>query len=447
MTCEQVQRQLVALMQEELADPEREPVEAHVEQCNSCRALRNDWAAMLAPADGGDPQPVTLVNMLLQQTILDGASDAHMVPGPEGGTVQYRVDGVLRDAMPLSGETYNAVVARLKIMAECDVAEKRLPQDGRINIRFKQKDYDLRLSTLPCLHGESAVLRIFPQDEPLPTWDRQGLSQEHQERLRDFMATPTGIVVFSGATGSGKTTTMYSAVQTLDHEALNIVTVEDPVDHRFAGLTQVHVDRKRGLTPAAWIAELLQCDPDVLVLGEVKDRETAEAVAEAALSGHLCVTQLHAADSLEALRRFAELCGDPARALPTIVGVVGQRLVRRVCEACSQEDSPSLADLARLGLPEGGAGLRRGAGCEQCRGTGYHGRSGLFEVLRPDEDLRRLVLECTDLERLRDHLLARGWRALLDDGRDKVLTGVTSVAEVLRVIGDLLPVSVAQTMS
>jgi len=383
------------------------------------------------------PPVIRYVNLLIREASDTGASDIHLDATRNGLRVRLRLDGVLTPWSAPPQALQAAVVSRIKLLAELDIAERRAPQDGRIRVRLEARELDLRVATVPTLHGESVVLRLLDRGERQATLSELGLAPETLNAFERLARRQHGIVLATGPTGSGKTTTLYAALALRSPDAEKIITVEDPVEYHLAGVTQVPVHAKAGVTFAAALRSLLRQDPDVLMVGEMRDSETAGIAVQAAMTGHLVFSTLHTNDAVSAITRLADLGVEPYMVASSLEGVLAQRLVRRICPDCRtryQPDPQAVALLARQ--PVGGITLERGAGCTACRDTGYRGRTGLFELLTMSDDLRRVMAERPDSARLRTLAREAGMTTLLEDGWRKVQAGVTTVEEVLRVAGE-----------
>jgi general secretion pathway protein E len=377
---------------------------------------------------------IRLVNLLLGEAVESGASDVHLEAEGRGMRVRYRVDGVLQQAPSPPPHLRAAVVSRLKIMAELDIAERRLPQDGRVRLRTGDRELDVRVSTLPTLHGESVVLRLLDIEGQRIDLEGLGMAEDTLRALLGFAARPHGVLLSTGPTGSGKTTTLYALVDRIRTGREKIVSVEDPVEYELPGVAQVPVQQKVGLTFARALRSILRQDPDVLLVGEMRDPETAEICIQAALTGHLVLSTLHTNDAPGALTRLVDLGVPDYLVASTVEGVLAQRLVRKVCQACAEHVAPDPAvarEMVAAGF--GASRVRRGAGCSVCRGTGYRGRTGIYELFMMDEALRAELLRRPDAESLRRIALERGMRPLRADGWRQVAAGVTTPEEVLRV--------------
>ena len=379
---------------------------------------------------------VKIVNLLLLEALDTRASDVHLETYQSGLRVRYRVDGVLQDAIAPPPRLAAAVVSRLKIMAELDIAERRLPQDGRIRLRMHDRQVDVRVSTLPTLHGESVVLRLLDKESGRIGLVELGMGPETLARFDSVISKPHGIVLATGPTGSGKTTTLYAAVDRIRTGREKILTVEDPVEYELPGVPQVPVNEKVGLTFANALRALLRQDPDVMLVGEIRDQETADIATHAALTGHLVLSTLHTNDAATALTRLVDLGIEPYLVASTVEAVLAQRLVRRICESCRRPAEPTADQRATLG--ESARALTKvweGEGCDECRGTGYRGRTGIYELLVMEPQLREAVLGDTNISAGRLQALAQeaGMKLLREDGLRLVAEGLTTVEEVLRV--------------
>ena len=377
---------------------------------------------------------VRLVNLLLCEALKAGASDVHLEASATGLTVRYRVDGVLREAPAPPGALRAAVVSRLKIMAELDIAERRVPQDGRIRLRQDGREIDVRVSTVPTLHGESVVLRLLGGDARQHALGDLGMSEETLSMLRESLSRTQGVVLATGPTGSGKTTTLYAALLELRSGREKIITIEDPVEYELAGVAQIPVRDSLGLGFATALRSILRQDPDVILVGEMRDAETADICVQAALTGHLVLSTLHTRDAPGALIRLINLGVPSYLVAATLDAVLAQRLVRRVCPACASSTKPVKADLitaSALGIDLGN--ITRGDGCGSCLGTGYCGRTGLYELLLVDDPIRARLGDRPDVGELRSLASKQGMRTLAADGWRQVASGVTTPEEVRRV--------------
>ena len=376
---------------------------------------------------------VRLVNLLLAEAVEAGASDVHLEAEARGAAVRYRIDGALHPAPAPPAHLRAAVVSRLKIMAELDIAERRLPQDGRVRLRTGGRELDVRVSTLPTLHGESVVLRLLDLEGRRIGLEGLGLADDTRAALESFAARPHGVLLSTGPTGSGKTTTLYALVERLRTGREKVVSVEDPVEYELPGVAQVPVSARSGLTFARALRAILRQDPDVLLVGEMRDPETAEICIQAAMTGHLVLSTLHTNDAPGALTRLVDLGVADYLVASTVEGILAQRLVRRVCASCAAPEPPPI-EVAREMEAAGFAAERvlRGSGCAACRDTGYRGRTGIYELVVMTPPLRAALLRRPDADSLRRLALAEGMRPLRADGWRQVAAGVTSVEEVVR---------------
>ena len=382
-------------------------------------------------------QPVVrLVNALLSDAVKRGASDVHFEPAQEFLRIRYRIDGVLRQIRSLHRDHWAAIAIRLKVMASMNIAERRAPQDGRISLSVSGRAVDFRVSSLPTTFGENIVLRVLDRQKGIVALDRLGLPGDVLDGLRLMMARPEGIILVTGPTGSGKTTTLYSMLNHLDTEAVNIMTLEDPVEYPMERIRQTSVSEAVRLTFAGGVRSLLRQDPDVILIGEIRDAETAEMAFRAAMTGHQVYSTLHTNSAAGAIARLIEAGVPPGTMAGNIIGVIGQRLVRRLCPACRQPRDPERSERRILGLDSSTEALPvyRAAGCPRCEHRGYRGRLALMEVLRFDAGIDELVSRCATTRDIARAARARGFRPLAEDGVRRVLEGLTSLEEVSRVI-------------
>lgn len=381
---------------------------------------------------------IQLVNLLVSRAIEMGASDIHLEPFEKDFRVRYRKDGILVELESPSRRSQAAVLSRLKIMARMDIAERRLPQDGRFRLNFHGREIDFRVSTLPTLFGESMVLRILDRERVILDLKGLGFPPKPLAQFDQLIHKPYGIVLVTGPTGSGKTTTLYAALHRINSVEKKIITIEDPVEYRLAGVTQIQVHPKIGLTFASGLRHMVRQDPDVILVGEIRDRETAEIAVHAALTGHLVFSTLHTNDAAGAITRLMEMGIEDYLLTSAVIGILAQRLVRVICPQCRTEVADSGSGETQPPGQSGGAPTKSfiGTGCEACSQIGYQGRTGIYELLMVDEYLRRLILAGTDTQSLRQAALEKGMRSLMDDGLDKVAGGVTTRQELLRVTQD-----------
>jgi len=403
------------------------------------RPLVDEAAASLGgPFDDDGPTEaspvVRLADALLHDAVTAGATDLHLEPDESLVHVRRRVDGVLRHVETLPRELLAPVVSRLKVMAGLDIAEQRLPQEGRISQPVAGRPMDFRVSCFPTVFGEKAAIRILEQEKLVRGLTDLGLNRRGLGLFQDLLGRSRGIVLVTGPTGAGKTTTLYSALNVLGGRVRNIMTVEDPVEFEFPAIRQTQVRPRAGLTFATAIRSMLRQDPDVIMVGEIRDPETAELAVRAALSGVLVFSTLHTQDAAGAVPRMMDMGVEPYLLASTMAGVVAQRLVRLVCPQCKAPASYSTAMLGRVGLtPADGVTLFKGAGCDACEGSGYRGRTGVFEILMVDAALRDLIGERADSRRIRDTAARAGFKSMRDDALSKAVLGQTTLEEVLRV--------------
>jgi general secretion pathway protein E len=435
--------ELVPISREQLLESIRRTFAAS----ESVVELVKDLDAALSPApDAGDdaladtrhlanqPPVIRFVNLLIREAHDARASDIHLEASREGLRVRFRVDGVLTELPSPPKGLQAAVVSRVKLLAELDIAERRAPQDGRIRVRLEERELDLRVSTVPTLYGESVVLRLLDRGGRPVALDELGLAPDALETFRRLAERPHGILLATGPTGSGKTTTLYAALGLRQRTAEKIITVEEPVEYHLDGVTQVPVNVKAGMTFAGALRSILRQDPDVLMVGEMRDGETAAIAVQAALTGHLVFSTLHTNDAASAVTRLVDLKVEPYLIAATVEAVLAQRLVRRVCPECRERYHPDAGSVALLAQqPVKDPVLERGRGCPTCRGTGYRGRTGIFELLVITEDMKQAFLRGPDPAALRALAAEQGMRTLRQDGWAKVQAGITTVEEVLRV--------------
>ena len=385
-----------------------------------------------------DAPVIKLVNTILSQAVRVRASDIHIEPYNREIKVRYRVDGVLYNSLSPSRHLHSAIVSRIKVMAKMNIAEKRLPQDGRIRLKVADRDFDIRVSTLPTSFGERVVMRLLDKTTVLIGLEEIGLYPEQMEIMERLISAPNGIILVTGPTGSGKTTTLYAALNRINSPDKNIITIEDPVEYQLQGIGQIQVNNKIGLTFAKGLRSIVRQDPDVILVGEIRDSETAEIAIHAALTGHLVFSTLHTNDAAGAITRLIDMGVEPFLVCSSVNAILAQRLVRVICPQCKEAYRADSRVVGQLGVG-GGDGevvLYRGRGCDYCHQTGYRGRSGIFEFLLMDDTIRSLVLRTSDATALKKAAMDRGMKNLREDGVRKVLDGITTVEEVLRVTGE-----------
>ena len=383
-----------------------------------------------------DAPVIKLVNQIVGQAVELGASDIHLAPDGKEVRVRFRVDGVLQDITTVPRRMAAGVVSRVKIMADLDISERRVPQDGRVGLTVDDRHVDLRVVTLPSVHGESIVMRILDKDSVVMKLEKLGMADSERERFERAFSETHGAVLVTGPTGSGKSTTLYAALLALNTPEKNIITVEDPVEYQLEGITQVQVSPKAGLTFATGLRAMVRADPDVIMVGEIRDRETAQIAIESALTGHLVLSTLHTNDAPSAITRLVEMGIEPFLVASALDCVLAQRLVRTLCANCKQRTivpAEVLRDNGYKALVDLEA--YEPVGCRRCGGSGYRGRAGIYEVMNVTSEMRSLALERRSADELREVAIRQGMRRLRDDGLEKVDRGVTSMAEIARVIG------------
>jgi general secretion pathway protein E len=382
-----------------------------------------------------DAPVVRLVNLLIENAVKSGASDIHIEPFEDNLRVRYRIDGVLFEAETPPRRLRAAVTSRIKIMAELNIAERRLPQDGRIRMSLEGRRLDIRVSTIPTIHGESVVMRLLDRAAILLPLERLGFDPRAQRQIERLITLPHGMLLVTGPTGSGKTTTLYAALDKINSPGKKIITIEDPVEYQLPGVNQIHVKPKIGLTFAAGLRHIVRQDPDVIMVGEIRDLETADIGIHAALTGHMVFSTLHTNDAPGALTRLLDMGVEPYLVASVLEGILAQRLVRLVCLACRLPAEPEPNELRAMGVGAvpPGVTLYRGQGCADCRGTGYRGRTGIYELLRMTEEFRSATLRKTPGHEVRQRAIAAGMTTLRQNGWAKCCLGLTTVDEVLRV--------------
>lgn len=385
--------------------------------------------------DATDEAPIIrLVNSVLFQAVRQRASDVHFESFERGLVIRYRIDGVLYPVLTPPKRLQPSIIARIKIMAGLNIAEKRLPQDGRFAIRTAGKDVDLRVSVLPTSHGERVVLRLLEKENRLLNLSEMGFAGERLSAIHQLIQLAHGIILVTGPTGSGKTTTLYAALSHINSPDKNIITVEDPVEYQLLGIGQMQVNPKINLSFAAGLRSILRQDPDVIMIGEIRDRETAEIAIHASLTGHLVFSTLHTNDAASAATRLIDMGIEPFLVASSVVAVLAQRLLRKICPDCKTAYQPSPDELSRLDLPpETNTMLYRGAGCSACSQTGYRGRTGIFELMVLDDDIRRLIGTKADSAAIKQAAIDRGMVTLKQEGAERVLQGHTTLEEVMRI--------------
>ncbi len=379
---------------------------------------------------------IKLVNTLVTRAVNERASDLHIEPGERDLRVRFRIDGVLHEIMTTPRSVSGAVVSRLKIMADLDIAERRVPQDGRVSLRVAGRQIDLRVATLPSIYGEKVVIRVLDKDDAILELPDLGFLPDALDRFETSYRKPYGAILVTGPTGSGKTTTLYSALNILNEPSKNIITVEDPVEYRLPGVTQVQVNRKAGLQFARVLRAILRSDPDIVLVGEVRDVETAKTMVEAALTGHLVLTTLHTNDAASSINRLVDMGVEPYLVSSALDSILAQRLARRICERCRTPREASEDIVRQMGYDpaDGPITIYDAVGCKVCSDTGYRGRFSINEVLLVTEEIQRLAVERRPSDEIKAVAIEQGMRTLRQDGLEKVKLGLTTLEEVLRVV-------------
>lgn len=380
---------------------------------------------------------VRVVNLIISQAINDKASDIHVEPEAKQVRVRYRIDGVLHDVMSPPKHIQAPMISRIKIMSSMDIAERRVPQDGKIHLKHNNKEFDLRVSTIPTVHGEKAVLRILDKSSVMLGLDKLGFYPDIKEKLEGMILKPYGMILVTGPTGSGKSTTLYSCLNKINTGVQNIITIEDPVEYQLPGVNQVQVNEKAGLSFANALRSFLRQDPDIIMVGEIRDTETARIAIEAALTGHLVLSTLHTNDAPSAINRLVDMGIEPFLIASALIGVQAQRLARLICPNCKEPYTPPQEAVRKFGLGMYAGeeiNFYKGRGCDACKNTGYKGRSGIYELMMMTDRIRGLTLQKASSTEIRKAALEEGMRTLQDDGIRKVLDGVTSIEETLRVV-------------
>ena len=385
--------------------------------------------------DAHSAPTVRLVNSIIEQAVMERASDIHLEPREDAMAVRMRVDGILRPMLEIPRASQGSVIARLKVMSGMNTAERKIPQDGRANVRIKNSDVDLRVATLPTIFGENMVIRLLDKDNQILSREGIGLDKWNDGRFDRLIRYGNGIVLIAGPTGSGKSSTMSAMVRELNSDEINLVTLENPVEYNIDGVNQCQINEKTGMTFAGGLRAVLRQDPDIIAVGEIRDGETAQIAVRAAITGHLVLTTIHTGDSVSALDRLADIGVEPYLTADALRGVVAQRLVRKICPHCRREYDPTDEELELLGISRTpGIKLYHGEGCPMCFHTGYRGRTGVFEILLVDSDMRRLISARASREEIMATAQKGGMRTLAEQSRRLVLDGVTTVQEASKII-------------
>jgi len=384
---------------------------------------------------------IQLVNILIVQGVKDRASDIHIEPNERGLLIRFRIDGILHDIRTLPSKIKSAIISRVKILAKMDIAERRLPQDGRFQVKFGAREVDLRVSTIPTVFGEKVVLRLLDKSKGLIKLNKLGFMSKQLTEFESMISKSYGIILLTGPTGSGKTTTLYAALNKVNSKDVNIITVEDPVEYKLDRINQIQVRTKINLTFANTLRSILRQDPDIIMVGEIRDTDTAQIAVQAALTGHLVFSTLHTNDAASALTRLIDMEIEPFLISSSVLGVIAQRLVRVICEKCKEEYVPGEDVLRGLNIEEKIRNnkdkftLFRGTGCAFCKNTGYYGRTSIYELIVLDEEIKSLIVSKASSNVIKDVALKKGMKTLKDSGLKKAMQGITTIGEVLRVAG------------
>jgi general secretion pathway protein E len=386
--------------------------------------------------DISDAPIIKLVNHIISQSVKARASDIHIEPYQDSFKVRYRVDGILYDLLSPPKWVQPALISRIKVMAKMNIAEKRLPQDGRLDIKIGHQEIDVRVSTIPTSFGERVVLRLLDKSGSLISLSDLGLKSDKLDLLENLVRSPNGIILVTGPTGSGKTTTLYAVLSSINKPDINIITVEDPIEYKIEGINQIQVNPKIDLTFASGLRSIVRQDPDVILVGEIRDKETAEIAVQSALTGHLVFSTLHTNDSASAITRLVDIGVEPFLISSSILAVVAQRLIRVLCKDCKEAYTPDELALRSIGITDDQfqkSVICRAIGCENCFQTGYKGRKGIFEMMILDSNLKSLILKTFDSNQIKSEAISRNMITLREDGVQKVLSGISTIEEVLRV--------------
>jgi len=386
--------------------------------------------------DTSDAPIIKLVNHIISQSVKSGASDIHIEPYQNSFKVRYRVDGVLYDLLTPPKWMQSSLISRIKVMAKMNIAEKRLPQDGRFEVKIGDQSIDIRVSTIPITHGERLVLRLLNKSNTLFRLADLGLNNENLEILNQLITSSHGIILVTGPTGSGKTTTLYSILSKINSSDINIITIEDPVEYQLKGIGQIQVNSKIDLTFAKGLRSIVRQDPDVILIGEMRDQETADIGVQSALTGHLVFSTLHTNDAASAITRLKDIGVEPFLISSSVIAVIAQRLVRVLCKECREAYNPDEETLERLGFKVGQSDtptIYRAKGCSKCFNSGYKGRIGIYEFMVLNEELQNMILKTHDSHQIKKEANRQGMTSLYDDGIQKVLNGTTTISEILRV--------------
>ncbi|MFA6320370.1 MAG: type II secretion system ATPase GspE [Candidatus Omnitrophota bacterium] len=381
-----------------------------------------------------EPTVIKLVNLLIMQAVKEGASDIHIEPEENTLRIRFRVDGILHEISAPPKHLQSAIISRIKIMASLDISERRIPQDGRFTINTGGKQIDARVSCVPTIYGENVVLRLLNTASALLTLEELGFSTNILEKYNHLIYKPHGIILVTGPTGSGKTTTLYASLDKINSPEKNIITIEDPVEYKLPGVRQIQVDTKVNLTFANGLRSILRQDPDIVMVGEIRDIETAEIAIQAALTGHLVFSTLHTNDAPGAITRLIDMGMEPFLVSSSVIAVIAQRLVRKICPRCKEQYTPTKTELKDIGLESSGkVSFYKGKGCPDCMNTGYKGRISIYEMMLPDDKIRDAIISKTATSEIKKRAIEGGMITLMQDGIEKVEAGITTIEEVLRV--------------
>jgi general secretion pathway protein E len=383
-----------------------------------------------------DAPIIKLVNLLLSGAIRDRASDIHIEPYQNAIKVRYRIDGILYDILSFPRRIQSPLVSRIKIMAKLNIAEKRLPQDGRIDIKIADRNVDVRVSIIPTAYGERVVLRLLDKSAEILKLFDLGMDEQRIQLFNQLIKSPFGIILVTGPTGSGKTTTLYAALSTINDPSINIITIEDPIEYQIEGIGQIHVNPKIDLTFANGLRSIVRQDPDVILVGEIRDLETAEIAIQSSLTGHLVFSTLHTNDAASAVTRLIDMGIAPYLVSSSVIAIIAQRLVRVLCPKCKEAYIPDEESLANIGMRKADIDdhvLYRKKGCQSCMNTGYRGRTAIFEIMIMDEESKRLILKTSESNQINEEAIRGGMKTMMQDGARKVLAGITTIEEILRV--------------
>lgn len=437
MTCEQVRDELIAYMKGELTEERRVEIDEHLARCVGCQREREIVGELLKVTESAHEMSVIrMVSDIIKEAIEVGASDIHVVPTCDGADVLLRVDGLLRAIRQITAKERDALVGRIRLMGGMSLTETKIPQDGHTRAKLDEQIFDLRITVMPFLLGEKVAIRILARTADLPGLDKPTFLPEQMASVDLLMRQPCGVLYFSGPAGAGRTTVLYSLLRQIVDPARSIITIEDPIEVQFDGIQQSQVDRKAGLTFAAALRSFLRQDPDVIVVSETGDAETLGLVTRAAMTGHLVLTSVHAQHAVQVPQRLVNMGIDPYLFGESVAGIISSMLGRIICSECKEEYTPTPEALRWLGLADvvGNTRFYHGAGCDHCRGGGYHGRFAMHEVLVMDSDLARMFSSGqTDPNAILRHVTERGFIPMIEVARKRVLEGLTTAEEMFRI--------------